>query len=54
VLSCDRWADIAVDTDAMKARQVTMDGRRRGDDDAVREKGPDGRVAVQNHQRSLM
>jgi hypothetical protein len=54
VLSCDRWADISVDTDAMEARQVTMDGRRRGDDDAVRKKGPEGPIAVRNHRRSLM
>jgi hypothetical protein len=54
MLSCDRWADILVDTDAMEARQVMMDGRRRGNDDAVRKKGPDGPIAVRNHRRSLM
>jgi hypothetical protein len=46
VLACDRWADISVDTDAMEARQVMMDSRRRGNDDAVREKGPEGPIAV--------
>jgi hypothetical protein len=54
VLSCDRWADIAVDTDVMEARQVTMDRRHRGNDDTVRKKGPEGPIAVQNHQRRLM
>jgi hypothetical protein len=54
VLSCDRWADISVDTDAVEARQVTMDSQRRGNDDAVRENGPDGPIAVRNHRRRLM
>jgi hypothetical protein len=38
VLSCDRWEDISVDTDPMEARQVTMESRQKGEDDAVREK----------------
>jgi hypothetical protein len=54
VLFCDRWADISVDTDAMEARQVTMDSRCRGNDDVVRKKGPEGSIAIQNHRRSLM
>jgi hypothetical protein len=53
VLSCDRWADISVDTDAVEARQVAMDSRRRGDD-AVHKQGPEGPITVRTHQRSLM
>jgi hypothetical protein len=50
VLSCDSWTDIQVDTDVMEARQVTMDSQRKGNDHAVRKKGPEGPIAVQNHQ----